>query len=227
LVNAFGKRSEANAAILTCMWLLLVLVVPAAMHLSINQTSPVPSRLEYVSAMRAAENDAQLKSSELLSKYYHDHPELVAEERRSDFIARYFTMQRDVENTVMPVALDYEKRLALQQKLVGSSRFFSPAVILQEAFNDIAGSGIARQQDYVRQVRGNLAEWQAMLSPKLFRNERLSTSDYDALPRFSFQEESLSSTFSRILPGFVGLLIPTALFLIWSSLKLRRFRLAR
>lgn len=226
LVNAFGKSSEANATILVCAWLLLVLIVPAVLNLAINQASPVPSRFEYVSAMRAAENAAQLKSSELLSEYYHDHPELVTEEKRSDFIARYFATQRNVENTVMPVTRDYEARLAHQQGLVRSLRFISPAVMLQEAFNDIAGSGMARQQEYIRQVRPNLTDWQTFLSPKLFRKEQLTTADFDALPRFGFREESLSSVAARVWPAFFGLAVPTMLFWVWGIIRLKRYHVS-
>lgn len=227
LVSAFGRSSEANATILMSAWLLLVLVIPALLNLFIQEISPVPSRMEYISAIRAAENDAQRKSSELLAQFYHEHPELVAEEKRSDFVATYYTVQREVESDLIPVTRDYEQRLARQQGLVNTFRFLSPAVMVQETLNDLAGSSLLRQQNYVEQLRSYLTEWKDFLAPKIFRKQRLTISDYDALPRFRFQEETLSAIVARALPAAGGLLILTVAILAWTAAKLHRYRVVK
>jgi ABC-2 type transport system permease protein len=186
---------------------------------------PVPSRLGYVTAMRAASSEAAKESEKLLARYYHNHPELAAQGEQSGFLPRYFAQQRQVEERVTPVLEGFETRLAGQQALVGRLRFLSPAVIVQEAMNDVAGSSLARQQRYVAQARDYLAAWQGKLAPKIFRGENLSAADYDELPRFRFAEEPPAAFGGRVATGLAGLLVPAFVLGLWGWRRLPRYPL--
>lgn len=224
-VGARGKRSETNAAILVCLWLGLVLILPGLLNVVVRSIQPVPTRLEYLSAMREASNEAAKDGAKILAAFYHEHPELASEEQQGGFVPRYFAQQRKVEALLMPILEDLENQLAGQQKLVERLSFVSPAVLVQESMNSIAGSDLGRQQRYAREARQYLGDWQEFLEPFIFRGEQLAPADYDALPVFDFKEEPLSGMTLRIVPSLLGLLLPALVLGLWGWSRLPRYQL--
>lgn len=75
-VNAFGKSAATNAIILAACWLAFVVVIPSTINLVATTLYPVPSRVEFITAMRGESDEAERKGSQLLGKYLQDHPEL-------------------------------------------------------------------------------------------------------------------------------------------------------
>ncbi|MEO1369476.1 MAG: DUF3526 domain-containing protein, partial [Acidobacteriota bacterium] len=195
--------------------------VPALLNVAAQTVSPAPSRLEFVSAMRAASSDASKASAELLAEYYHEHPELAANGRQSGFIPSFYAAEREIERRLEPLMADFEARLAAQQRVVTAWRFLSPAVIADEALIELAGSGLARQRAAAAQARDFLAEWHAALAPKIFLGGRLEPADYDALPRFTFSEPPVSS--ARVATACGALLLLSLLVLGLAGRRLDRF----
>ena len=223
LVASFVRRSETCAAALAAAWLAIVVVVPGLLEVAVQATSPVPSRLAFVSAMREASSDAAKESAELLAQYYHEHPELAANGQQGGFMPAFYASQRDVERRLEPLLADFEQRLVDQQELVGRWRFLSPAVVAHEAFADLAGSNLERQRYFAQEARSFLADWHAQLSPKIFLGQSLAPADYDRLPSFTFTEPPLAS--SRLAAAVLGLLVPSILALVVARRRLDRLPL--
>ena len=225
-VNALGRTSETNAVLLACFWLLFVVVVPAVLNVVLQTAVPSPSRLAYVSEMRAATADAARASSDLLANYYEDHPELAAEDMQSGFLPAFFAQQREIERRVTPILAEFEQSLAQQQRFVRVSSLLSPAVLVQEVFNQIAGTGLNRQSRFVDSARTYLTAWHEQLSAKVFTDAELEASDYGSLPVFSFDEEPLRTTGLDVLLSALVLLLPAGLLLAWASRRVERFPVA-
>jgi ABC-2 type transport system permease protein len=211
LASAFGRSSATNAVALVSAWLLLVVVVPALVGLLAGSLHPVPSRALLVHAMREASNEAYQNGSKLLEKYFQDHPELVQGGKPdfTDFTTRYLTMEQDVDAAVAPVLERYDGALMAQQALVSRLRLLSPAIAVQEALNDVAGTGLARHRLFLDQARAFADETKAFFVPRIFRKDKLTETDYDRLPQFSFTDESAGAIAERVLPGLAGILVPT------------------
>lgn len=224
-VNALGRSSETNATVLTCLWLVFVLIIPAILNLAVTAASPVPSRMQYVSSLRAAENAATQISNKLMAEYYSDHPDLAANGASAipEWARKYFLVLREIEDKTTSILTDYESRLDRQQALVQKFRFLSPAIIVQEALNEVAGASLIRQRRFVTQTREFLASWQTMLSPKLLAGARLQPADYETLPRFTFTEEPFASMAARVLVGMMVLLLLSAVLFGGSVSVLRRY----
>ena len=225
-VAARGRGSETNAATLVCLWLLLVLILPGLMNVTVRAFQPVPTRLEYLSAMRSASSEAAREGAKLLATYYHEHPELASAGEQSGFLPRYYAQQRKVEARLVPILEDLEGRLAQQQDLVERLSFLSPAVLVQETLNEIAGSGLTRQQRYVGQARDHLRAWQDHLAPFVFRGQQLSGADFDALPRFTFEEDPLGRLATRTVASLAGLALPALVLGVWGWRRLAHYPLA-
>lgn len=228
LVSAFGKSSATNALALAGLWLVFVVIVPALLNVAVTTVYPVPSRVEMIQATRRATAEATAKGSQLLAKYFEDHPELTAggQADSNDFYTRQIAVQSETEKRIQPVLDHFDQQVAGQQMLVDRFRFLSPAIVTQAALNDLAGTGVARYRHFLVLVERFHQQWQAFFNPRIVQKAQLQATDYDGFPTFQFSEERTSAVAQRVLIGLLGLIIP-ALLIGWYGLRaLRRYPLA-
>ena len=76
-VNGLRRSSAWNATVLVGAWLVLVVVLPAAINIAAGLLHPLPSRVQMITAQREASNEAVNRRSELLARYLEDHPEMA------------------------------------------------------------------------------------------------------------------------------------------------------
>lgn len=225
-VNALGRDSATNAVALAACWMILVVVAPAFINLVVTSLHPVPSRVELIQAIRDASADASAKGSVLLARYYEDHPELApasAAPVPADFLVKLQAVQKSVDETIEPVTARYDEQLARQQGLVDRLRFLTPAVVAQEALNDVSGTSLARHKHFLAQVDAFHKTWQDFFIPRIMRRARFSPADYDAIPSFHFQEQPLSAVAPRVAAALAGLALPTAILSLAGLASLRRY----
>jgi ABC-2 type transport system permease protein len=220
LVNGFGRNSATNAMVLAGLWLVLALLLPALLNVAVTTIYPVPSRVEMVQATRRASAEATAKGSQLLAKYFEDHPELTAGRQAdpNDFYTRSIAVQDETERLIQPVIEHFDRQVAGQQTLVGRFRFLSPAIVAQAALNDIAGTSAARYRHFLSLVDGFHQSWRAHFNPRIVQRALLAAGDYESFPVFTFREEPAGAVASRAILGLIGLLIP-ALLIGWVGLR--------
>lgn len=210
-VNALGKSSTANATLLVCLWLVFVFVIPTTINLLVTTMHPLPSRMAYVQTLRTASSNAEQQGSALLAKYYGDHPELAErgniQANIDDWTVVRYAVNTEITERVKPLLQRFDEQATNQQTLTNRLQILSPAIVTQAALNDLAGTGTARYQYFQDSVHRFLSEWHAFFAPKLFRAVRLTPSDYDTAPRFTFIEEPVSSIAGRASVGLFILLI--------------------
>ncbi len=229
VVNSIGLRSHTNAAILVCCWLALVLIVPTALNLALQASLPAPSRLDRLGEVRRADLEAQAHRAELLAEFFHEHPDLAADRdgAAADFWRWFFVIQREIEDAVRPLDDEFEAQLKAQQEMARRLQFISPALVAQQAFNDIAGTGVVRHWSFVEQARSFVGSWQDFMVGPLFNDRALTVAEFEALPRFRFQEEAASSVSRRVLPGIL-LLGGCGLLLVGVAIgRLRQYPVVR
>lgn len=224
-VAALDRSSSTNAVILAGAWVLFVMLVPSALNLLAETWYPVPSRVRMVQAVREASDEATAAGSRLLSRYYEDHPELAPAEAdataaMSDFNAVRIAVADDVDRRVRPVLDEYARQLAGQQQLVDRLRFLSPAVLLQDGLNDLAGAGAARHRHFMTQVEAYHAAWRAYFQPRVLRRQPLA--DYRGVPAFHYEEEALSAVLARTAAASGLLAAPVCLLGLLAAAGLRR-----
>jgi ABC-2 type transport system permease protein len=227
LVNSFGRNSATNAMALAGLWLVLALLLPALLNVAVTTIYPVPSRVEMVQATRRASAEATARGSQLLSRYFEDHPELTAgkEADPNDFYTRAIAVQDETERLIQPVIDHFDRQVAGQQTLVDRFRFLSPAIVAQAALNDIAGTSATRYRHFLNLVDAFHQSWRAHFTPQIIQKRLLVSVDYDGFPAFTFSEEPAGTVASRAFLGLIGLLIP-ALLVGWLGLRaLRRYSL--
>jgi ABC-2 type transport system permease protein len=212
-VSAMGRSSATNAVVLLGVWLAVVVIVPSLYNMTVTSLRPSPSRVELTTELRAATDEANEQGAVLLQKFYLDHPEMMAggAADMDNFAARSVAVQEAVEQAMAPAVAAFDQRLMEQQALADRFRFVSPALVLQAALFDLAGTSVHRYRAYSEAVDAFHASWRAWFFPRVFAKETLTPADYDALPAFTFREEPAGAVAARVAPGIAGLLLPTVL----------------
>lgn len=223
-VASFGRPSATNAMALAALWLGFVILVPSLLNLGATTLYPVPSRVEMVQAVREASDEANQEGAALLSRYYEDHPELAvggADQAMNDFNVIRVAVNSNVEARVRPVLDRYEQQLTGQQRIVSMYRLLSPAILMQDALNDLSGTGGARHRHFVAQVGAFHERWRDHFVPLIFRQAPVER--YTTLPAFTFEEESTSSALARIAASIGLMLIPAVILGVIGVRRLARF----
>jgi ABC-2 type transport system permease protein len=229
LINAYGKSSATNATALTAVWLALVIVLPVLLNAVATSLHLLPSRLNLINTMREAELETIREARNLLARYMTDHPELAGgdlQRNLDDFPIRFYVQQQERERRALAAANEHDRQLAAQQRIINRYRFLSPAIVMQEALSEVAGTSRARHELFARQIGDFIDVWRARFGPLIFRRATLRPDDYDRLPRFAFQEEPPGEVARRAAAGIAGLALPAMLLAALAFARLRHYRVA-
>lgn len=224
-VVARNRSSESNALTLVIAWTMFVLVVPAVTTLLSRQASPMPSRLEYIVAARAAENAANLEGRALLQNYLLDHPELEAArgDAVSPFIKTFVLVQREVERAISPIVVRFETAERAQRAVRDALRWLSPRDIAAEALLASAGNDARRFASFEQQAQRLRADWLDHVQDAIVAGRRLNSAEYAALPRAVFRELPAASSVTGQLAAMLVLLGFAAVAILRARRSFRRF----
>ena len=190
-VNTLRRSSAWNATVLVGAWLVLVVVLPAAINIAAGLLHPLPSRVEMITAQRDASNDAVNRRSELLARYLEDHPEMaegvVADDPGLGALA--WAATDAVNRRLQEVTSEHDARRADQIVLVRRYRFLSPALLAQDVLIDAAGTGDARFAHFQSQVRAFAERWREFFVPAILADEQMTASVLPSLPKFRLADE--------------------------------------
>ncbi len=206
-VNAWGKSSASNALLLVGLWLLVVVVVPGLVTVAVETVFPPPSRIELLHEAREAAQDVEKKLAGLQGT--HDRSQKAA-----GFSKRVVEVKAELAKRSTPVLTELREQLRRRQQLVDTLRFFSPAIGVQLALEDVAGSGATRHQRFEAQVDAYHERFRTWFYDKVRADVRLSPADLQAVPTFEYAPEPPMALVWRVSSTFVALLLGIGL-LVW------------
>ena len=207
LVNSFGKNSGYNSVILVGSWLVFALLIPALLNVSATSFHPLPSRMLQITKSRDVSDEVTKAGSKKLDQYYNDHPELVPKGKKvdyNDFALSYLQTQIEVDKAIQPIENQFTAQRQKQQQFISYYRFFSPAIFTQQALNSVAGTGQDRYTDFENQVNTFYTNFQEYFRQKVFRQEKMASSDFARIPSFEYRSPE-SGLFN--LPNVLNLLV--------------------
>jgi ABC-2 type transport system permease protein len=230
LVNAAGRSSSTNAVVLAGLWLIFVLLIPTIVNSATTAAYPIASRVEMIQAVRRASDAANARGSELLGRYFQDHPDMVrasaAALSAEDFYSRRIAVQDDTERQVQPVLDRFSEQLTRRERLANRFQYLSPAMVAHMLFNDIADSSSARYRHFVTQVEGYHRDWRAFFYPRILQRATLSERDWENMPAFVYHPEPNGAVLARALAGLGGLILPTLCVSALALMRLTRYPVA-
>ncbi|NAS12180.1 DUF3526 domain-containing protein [Poritiphilus flavus] len=210
LINLWVGTSAKNAVALLGLWVVFVLLAPSMLNQLGNTLYPMPSRTLMINQMRDLKAEVTKKQDEILDNFLRDHPEYAINDTTQyrGFYHRYMASQKLVKEELAPVVDKFEGQLQKQQDWIGRFKWVSPAIIVQESLNQMAGTSTRDYENFRKQVVGFASDWRQHFMPFLYNNQDFSQKDYPNLPKFQFEQRS-SASFG-VIP--VLLLIAIALF---------------
>jgi ABC-2 type transport system permease protein len=229
LINSFGKNSGYNAAVLTGVWLGLVLLVPTLVSVYVNRVHPMPSRLELITKTREVGDQLNKESAQSLNRFYEEHAEFRPDSSRFD--AKDENVKRLFSRLSLEVALEkeirkFEEIAAQRQATVNMYRFLSPAIFVQQSLNDASGTGTSRYNNFEKQVTTFHQTYRDYFAPLVYKQEKFTVSNLDKVPEYQYIER-LNTIFNGFhITNLLFLISVATGFLIVACIKVRKVNLA-
>lgn len=200
-INIFINNSAKNAVSLLAVWVFIILIIPAIIGQLSNVFYPIPSRSKLISEVRELKDKVSKKQDKILDNYLRDHPEYASNDssKNYSFWHKYMASQDLVEDELKPLITSYDVQLEQQQRWIQRWQYSSPAIILQEAFNNLAGTSTLHYQNYRKQTSTFAKEWRNFFVPLLYKNEKFSTNLYSKLPSFEYKAPKSFSILIKLI----------------------------
>ena len=228
LVAARNQGSDSNALVLLLCWAVITLLLPSLIGIAAQTISPAPSRMEYITAARAAENEANAQGRELLQGYLLDHPEIEATERSAvaPFIKTFVLVQQRVEDAVAPVTAEFDARQEQQLRIAGILAWASPSSLVQKTLAELAGSSLKRQRRFEAEAKALRRSWLVALEEPIIAGRRLTVNEFKALPRPDFEEGEVGEVLRSVAGPLLALLLYAVLVALLARRRFTRFAAA-
>jgi ABC-2 type transport system permease protein len=220
LVNLQFESSTSCALALASCWVLLVFLFPSFVNLTANTAFPMPSRVEFVNVRRALDASLDARKEALISRFFAEHPEHRRDAKYPELGKHYIGRvagAEEMERQLGSLRESFRSQMEGQRRIHNLVRPFSVVAQVRDVLREASGSGRNRYQRFLGQIRTYQGEWRKYFWGRAFLLPPMSSTDYDGIPRFTFQEESLSVAAQRSLPPCILLIswIATAAFVLF------------
>jgi len=220
-VNGWGQTSARNALSLVGLWLVLVVVVPGLISVGVDTLHPPPSRIDLMHEAREAAQEVKGKIDGMEGR--HD-----VDAKKGVLAKRVLEAKEELVQRSAPVLKELREKLHERQELLAKLGYLSPALLVQLALEDVAGSGMKRHRTFQDQVDAFHADFRAHFKGPVASGRQLKSEDLATAPQFAFQEEPAGHLSRRVLSGALALFLAALLMLSLAGPSLRRVgRLAR
>lgn len=169
------------------LWLLLAVLLPAALRPVIERAHPLPDGAEILLTQREAVNDAwDLPKEVTMQAFVARHPEWAAhaEISRPFEWKWYYAFQQVGDQQASSLSRAYREGRAARDALAATLAWLSPPSLVQRSLQGLAGTDVAAMlayEDAVRDFHGRLRGW---YYPLLFQNAPLDRSVLARRPDF-------------------------------------------
>jgi ABC-2 type transport system permease protein len=214
-VNSRGGTSAKNALVLVGLWLVLVVIIPGLFNAGVNSIYPPPSRVELLHEAREVTQETEAELNNLVGR--HD-----VNPKRGDLAKKVVLVQDELAKRSAPVLEELNAQLQKRQMLMGWLQYASPAILVQLALEDVAGSGATRHHSFREQADAYHTRFRAFFSERIQAGNRFSLKDFEAIPVFRFEEAGLWGLASRVIVSSAVLLLAALALLMIARPGLRR-----
>ena len=215
-VDSRVRVASTSALVLVGCWLVFAVVIPALVSLFATTLYPVPSRMEYITAMRTETTVAQQQGAASLARFFEDHPEIApVNDDEANFAMLRVARAERIAEQLAPLEARFDDQMARQQTFIQAIGYLSPSILVHQAFMDIAGTGTERYSRFFDEAHAFQETWKAHFVPLYFADTAFMAADYDTLPSYSamyMENERLAGRI--ILPVTVILIAGMTLFML-------------
>lgn len=211
VVCSFSGNRMAAAFSGFGLWIVFAVVLPGALEVVTRIGAPLPTRENYVQAMRDAGDKVAADQVASLSRFYDAHPEWRPQRTALKNVASSVTrLQRaeELEKAMLDVDRKYRSAEFARTALFTTVSTLSPVPLASQAFSVVAGNDLARHQAFINEVGTHqlaLREWfQAAIQRAALGDEKnpcartclggYGFQEFDSVPRFQASARLLAQT---------------------------------
>lgn len=216
-INLFVRTSTTAALACGTAWLVIVVLLPAALAAAVDLAAPAPSTRAYANAVRAA--GLEVRAANAAAARVAATAESGRAYPASLWHSRREIQQRD--ERLGPIHQAQAQAWERHRTLADALRVLSPAILAQDALDRIAGTDAARALAFQHQAREFAGVARRLAFGWMDEERTMTLADYDdgRLPRFHFVEPVRGPALTLDL---VALLLFAGLALGLAALRLRR-----
>jgi ABC-2 type transport system permease protein len=210
-IDATSPSSGAAVIRMAAVWMFFAFAAPGLVNALAVNLFPVESRAELGIALREAQQEVwDNPGGRIMKDFYAQYPDIKPESLGSleRFMISQMRMVLEEERRVSALNARYDQQRTRQAAVSRTLRFVSPALMMQYAMEETAGTGPGRRGEFRRQFDRYFHQWQDFFVPKIYY--RTPISDVYKTPAFHFQEEPWYTPLARTVPDLAILLIVTA-----------------
>ena len=222
-VAARNRDGEFNATRLVLLWAGLTLLVPATAAATAELVYPTPSRLAYLAEARKVEVETKRSEANLAQRFLLEHPELIEDHETTipAYVRTAFVVTSQVDNATKPLLSSFENTARRRDDTVSVLRYLSPAIVVHQLFNDVAGTSADRHRRYQAQARAFKAAFADRVARYVMTGRRLPPEEIAALPEFRFTDAPFEDIVVRHLGGLFALVVAIGVLLVLADRRLR------
>ncbi|WWP83713.1 DUF3526 domain-containing protein [Bradyrhizobium septentrionale] len=183
---------------------------------------PAPSRTELASRTRVVTAEALREYENLYSadyRYASDPDALLIKDGHIEIPARmraFFLAKQRVDEQIEPLLKNFDRQLLRQQDLVDKIGFLSPAILVNEGLNGVAGTDSRRFLAFKNQTEEFHNVWRKYFVPLIANDRATTVGDVESLPRWKWREISADENNHRIWSK-IGLMLVLLAGLAWAT----------
>lgn len=219
-IVAFNRSSTFNVVVLTSVWILLLVLLPALFRLKGEDNTMAMQTATVAAEQRELEWELwDLPPKQLLDSFYLHYPRYKQDTASVSTLrvaAYYDLVARRMERFVAHDGITRQNEL----KTLMHSYHFNPPVYAQSLLNQVAHTDALDYNLYEKQVKMFHQQWKEHFLDYFFYDRRFTADDYHRLPMFRYKDDIHRNR--RIYSGVGYLLFLSGILGVMGTVILKR-----
>ncbi|SEL96081.1 ABC-2 type transport system permease protein [Aquimarina amphilecti] len=220
-IITFKKSSGFNALLLLSVWLVLIILLPAGINAYVSSKYPVPEALSSAIAQRDGYHTKwDTDKLATIEKFYNHYPQFKKYGYPTDGFnwLWYYAMQQMGDDDSKKQREALSEKIKLREQTSRQVASILPNMHLQLIFNQLAGTSMSQQMDYLEATDKFHEKLRLFFYPKIFEQQQANTIDWNQFTPEYYETNTNLQPFKGILP----LIIASICMLLFSIPKVKR-----
>lgn len=192
LLISFKRSSWFNALALVAVWISFTLLLPSILNAVLNTRYPVHTKTELAAAVQKAnaeffamDKKTKTDSFKHAFPFYANSFDTIGSWEDPKFYRVTHTL---IDNYVLPFESERINLLVKKNEFSTSLSYFSPTLITQNIFNDLAGSNMSQMLQYDTSAWYYFKQISRYTDDMIFlKSNRADNKDFEKLPLYEYK----------------------------------------
>ncbi|WP_299215034.1 DUF3526 domain-containing protein [uncultured Aquimarina sp.] len=209
-IISFKKSSGFNALLLLSVWLVLIILLPAGINAYVTSKYPVPEALSTAIAQRDGYHvkwDTDKRAT--IEKFYQHYPQFKKYEYPTDGFnwLWYYAMQQMGDDDSKKERDAFNKKIKLRENKSSQIASVIPNMHLQLAFNQLAGTSMSQQLEYLNATDAFHEKLRLFFYPKIFEGQLADTVNWSQFVPEYYKAKTTLKPVKAIAPLIIASIV--------------------